>query len=335
MARSSTIAILTFTACAASGGNGGCNGKDDDSAGESCNILVRDPFPDDGATDMCFRSDIEFTIDGGDENAEITLVDSAGTEIPGTTTSNPAGTLVAFHGDAPLAPNTAYTATLEHCKGEQTLSFTTDAYGEPLADAPALVGNIYVVDLTVESGTRFHKPPGVASVLQPLLERKLFLEVLEPTSATGITLRLGVAADGSDTEQDMCIPTVDFVNGTLDGPTFDVGPSDIAIPIGDVLVELQGVLATGTFSTDGSSFGCGGFTGLLDTRPVVPLMNPDEDDNYVCELIGGYGARCIECDDGEPYCMELEVDQAVAPTAKGITVVPISDADVENNPKCP
>ena len=58
-------------------------------------------------------------------------------------------------------------------------------------------------------------------------------------------------------------------------------------------------------------------------------------DDYVCDLIGGYGAQCIECDDGEPLCMQLVVDQAVATPAKGIKIVPVTDADVENNPKCP
>ena len=330
--RSSTIAILVFTACAGSAGNGGCQGKDDDSA-ETCNVLVRDPFPSDGATDMCFRSAVEFTIDGGDENAVITLADAGGADVPGTTTANAAGTLVSFQPDASLAPNTAYTATLTHCAGTETLSFTTDAYGEPLSgDAAALVGNIYSVDLKNDS--RFHEPPGVGNVLQPLLERIIWLEVLE-ASTTSITLRLAVAADESDTVQDMCIPTVDFEDGTLGGPTFEVGPKDIAIPIGDVLVELQGVIASGTFSADGSTFGCVGFTGLLDTRPIVPLMKPGGSDDYVCTLIGGYGARCIECDDGEQLCMQLVVDQAVAQPATGIKIVPVSDADVENNPKCP
>jgi hypothetical protein len=324
--------MLVFAACAGGAGGGGCNGDEDDSAGDECNVLVRDPFPSEGATDMCFRSEVEFIIDGGDENAVITLADGSGADVPGTTTSNAAGTRVSFEPDAPLAPNTSYTATLTYCSGTETLSFTTDAYGEPLAgDAKALVGNIYSVDLKNDS--RFHEPPGVASVLQPLLERIIWLEVLE-ASTTSITLRLAVAADESDTVQDMCIPTVDFENGTVDGPTFEVGPNDIEIPIGDVLVELQGVIASGTFSADGATFGCGGFTGLLDTRPVVPLMNGDSED-YVCNLIGGYGAQCITCDDGEQLCMQLVVDQAVAKPAKGIKIVPISDADVESNPDCP
>jgi hypothetical protein len=336
--RSSTIALLMFTACAGSGG--GCNGKGDDSAGDTCNIQLHSSFPDEGGTDMCFRSDVEFTFEGNVEDAQITLADSNGANVPGTTSSNAAGSdiVVSFHPDAPLAPNTAYIATLTHCttpSGEdtETLSFTTDAYGEPLAVDPSkLVGNVYAVDLKNDS--RFHEPPGVANVLQPMLDRIIWLEVLD-ASATGITLRLAVAADESDSVQDMCIPTVDFDNGTLDGPTFEVGPNDIEIPIGDVLVELKAVVASGTFSADGLTFGCGGFTGLLDTRPVVPLMGGDHD-AFVCETVGAYGAQCIACDDGEPLCLELVVDQAVTkPPAKGVKIVPVTDADVENNPTCP
>jgi hypothetical protein len=195
------------------------------------------------------------------------------------------------------------------------------------------VGNIYAIDLKNDS--RFHEPPGVSNVLQPMLDRIIWLEVLD-ASATGITLRLAVAADGSTTEQDMCIPTVDFENGTLDGPTFEVGPEDIAIPIGDVLVELQGVVASGTLTPDGATFGCGGFTGILDTRPVVPLMGKKgASEDYVCTLVGGYGAQCIACDDGKPLCLQLVVDQALATPAKGVKIVPLTDADVKSNPDCP
>ena len=324
--------MLILAAC---GGGGGCNGKGDDSTGDTCSARLYDTFPDDGATDMCFRSDVDFRLEGDDENGVIKLVDSSGADVPGTTNPKSAGTLLSFHPDAPLAPNTAYTATLTYC-GEgspETFSFTTDAYGEPLAvDPTKLVGNIYAVDLKNDS--RFYQPPGVANVLQPMLDRIIWLEVLD-ASTTGITLRLAVAADKSDSVQDMCIPTVDFDNGTLDGPTFEVGPNDIEIPIGDVLVELQGVVASGTFSADGLTFGCGGFTGLLDTRPVVPLMGGDYD-AFVCETVGAYGAQCIACDDGEPLCLQLVVDQAVTkPPAKGVKIVEITDADVESNKDCP
>ena len=310
----------------------GCK-KDDDSEPGACNGPVRETFPDDGASDMCFASDIEFTIDGISPTATIALVDAGGTDVPGTTTADSTGTIFSFHPDAPLAPNTAYTATFTDCDGnETTVSFTTDAYGEPLTVDPAtLVGKIFAVDLKNDS--RFHKPPGVSNVLQPMLDRIIWLEVLD-ASTTSISLRLGVAADGSDTVQDMCTPTVDFTNGTLDGPTFEVGPADIQIPVGDVLVELQGVIASGTFVTDGSTFGCGGFNGDLDTRPVAPLIKEGASEDYVCVLVGGYGAQCLACDDGVPLCMELEVDQAGATPAKGVKIVPVTEAEVANNPKC-
>jgi hypothetical protein len=312
---------------------GGCSkGSGDDSSGGECNVLIGDTFPEAGANDVCFRSDIEFEIEGGDEEAVITLVDASGADVPGTTTPNGPGTLVAFHPDASLEPNASYTATLTYCSGGvEELSFTTDAYGEPLVDAAALLGNVYVVDLKNDS--RFHKPPGVSNVLQPMLTRKIWLEVLA-SSASSITLRLAVAAEGSTTEQDMCIPTVDFVDGELAGPTFTVGPNDIVIPIGTELVALDDVIATGTFATDGQSFGCGGFTGLIDTRPLVPLMK-GSGDAYVCDLLGAYGATCVECADGANLCLTLEVDQAVAPTTTEVTVVEVTQQDVDDNPKCP
>src|SRR6185503_12982112 len=83
--RSSTIAMLMFTACAGSGG--GCKGKGDDSTGDTCNIQLDSSFPDDGAADMCFRSDVEFTFQGVPADVEFTLADSSGANVPGTTSS--------------------------------------------------------------------------------------------------------------------------------------------------------------------------------------------------------------------------------------------------------
>jgi hypothetical protein len=323
---------LVLCACAGGIAGGGCN-KGDDSAEPPCNVEITKTLPLDSSTDACFVSDIEFSIAGGDKDGEITLTDSSGNDLPGTTTSNTDGSLLVFHPNAPLTPSASYTATLTYCLGKEVVAFTTSAYGEPIVDAKGLVGNIYVVDLKNDS--RFNKPQGVSTILQPQLTRKIFLEVLDPTTTTGITMRMAVAKDGSATEQDPCTPTVDFVGGHLDGPSFTIGPMDVTIPISNQPVNIGDLEAMGTFSADGSSFGCGGFSGLVDTRPLVPLIGDEgSPDDFICGLIGGYGADCIECTDGEDFCLILEVDQAIAQKTDEVTVTVITADDIKNNPAC-
>jgi hypothetical protein len=312
-----------------------CNKKGTDSAGVvDCNVEITDRLPAAGSTEACYDTAIEFEIAGGDVDAVITLTDSSGAEVAGKTIPNADGSVVVFVPDAPLAPSSAYTATLDYCLGTDTVPFTTSVYGEPLADPAGLVDSVYVVDIRDPDLARFNKPKGVSMILQPQLSRLLALQVLAPTSASAITMRLAVL-DEDGTSQDPCVPTVDFESGTLDGPRFHIGPKDITLIVAGDAVDIGNLEATGTFAPDGSSFGCAGFTGLVDTRPLVPLVldeksKPDE----LCRLVGNYGAECVACTDGEPVCLDLEVDHASGAGNEAIVIVPITDADVKANPEC-
>jgi hypothetical protein len=130
------------------------------------------------------------------------------------------------------------------------------------------------------------------------------------------------------------VPTVDFENGTLDGSTFEIGPKDITLIIAGDAVDIGNLEARGDFATDGASFGCAGFTGLVDTRPLVPLLGQDDSpDDFICTLVAGYGASCVPCRDGKSLCLDLEVDHAKG-TRETIEIVAVSDEDVKKNPDC-
>lgn len=315
----------------------GCN-KDsgDDSAGptETCNVAVTDTLPEPDSAEACYDSAIEFEIAQGDPDAVISLADGSGADVSGTSTATPDGKLVTFVPDAPLAPSSPYTATLTYCLGTETVAFTTSVYGEPIADAKSLVDNVYVVDLHDPDGARFSKPAGVSAILQTQLTRKIALQAIAPISSTVMTMRLAVLEENG-TEQDMCVPTVDFENGTLDGPTFEIGPKDVTLIIAGDAVDIGNLAASGAFAPDGGSFGCAGFTGLVDTRPLVPLLGQDDSpDDFICTLVAGYGAACVPCRDGEPLCLDLEVDHAQGTLNDAITIVPITDEEVNKNSDC-
>jgi hypothetical protein len=315
----------------------GCK-KDDgsDSAGpsETCNVEITDTLPTADSTNACYDSAIEFEIAQGDPAAVITLQDGSGTAVPGTTSANADGTLVQFVPDAPLAPSSSYTATMTYCLGTETVAFTTSVYGEPLVDANGLLDNVYVVDLSDPDQARFSKPAGVSNILQTQLTRLIALQVIAPTSSTVVSMRLAVLEEDGAT-QDACVPTVDFENGTLTGPTFQIGPKDVTLIVAGDAVDIGNLEAGGPFAPDGSSFGCAGFTGLVDTRPLVSLLgDTDSPEDFICTLVAGYGAACVPCRDGEPLCLDLEVDHASGTLADSIAIVPVTEADVKKNPEC-
>ena len=331
--------VWSLILCAVAASGAGCkkDGGGSDSSGpiEECNVEVTDTLPDAGGTDACYDSAIEFkiAIAQGDPDGVISLVDGGGADVPGTSTATADGKLVTFVPDAPLAPSSPYTATLTYCLGTETVEFTTSAYGEPIADAKALVDNVYVIDLG-PGQARFSKPAGVSSILQTQLTRKIALQAIAPISSTLMTMRLAVLEE-SGTEQDVCVPTVDFEGGTLNGPTFQIGPKDVTLIIAGDAVDIGNLEANGAFATDGSSFGCAGFTGLVDTRPLVPLLGQeDSPDDFICTLVAGYGAACVPCRDGEPLCLDLEVDHAKGTLDETITIVAVTDEDVKNNKDC-
>jgi hypothetical protein len=324
---------LILCASAANACNGNDKGGDSSGPTETCNVEVTDTLPPADSSDACYNSAIEFEIAQGDPDAVITLVDGSGANVPGTSTATTDGKLVTFVPDAQLAPSSPYTATLTYCLGTDTVPFTTSPYGEPIADAKALVDNVYVIDLHDPDNARFSKPAGVSAILQTQLTHKIALQAIAPVSSTVMTMRLAVLEENG-TDQDLCVPTVDFENGTLDGPVFQIGPKDVTLIIAGDAVDIGNLEASGAFATDGASFGCAGFTGLVDTRPLVPLLGQDDSpDDFICTLVAGYGASCVPCSDGKSLCLDLEVDHAKG-TLQTITIVPVTDADVKNNPKC-
>ncbi len=79
-------------------------------------------------------------------------------------------------------------------------------------------------------------------------------------------------------------------------------------------VTIDDLLISGTFAPDGSYFGGGTLSGLIDTRPLVSLVFDDEDDdNAICDFILGFGVSCVACPNGDgDYCLELKAVDLVA-----------------------
>ena len=97
-----------------------------------------------------------------------------------------------------------------------------------------------------------------------------------------------------------------------------------------VIVTVGDLELTGTFSADGSYFGGGVFTGLVDTRPLSLAQNPEGDGTDLCVLVSGFGVACADCPtDGEPFCLSLVADGITAEAREGADVVEVLEYNCE------
>jgi hypothetical protein len=268
----------------------------------------------DGATDFYYRGAVEFSFDGIDEDASITLSNEAGTELAGATSW--VGSKLVFQPNAPLTPDSNYFVALTHCAGTSNISFHTSMVGTALEGGPSeLVGKTYVFDL--DSG-RFVAPAGVGSLLLGMLEQDLLLgvvgaiyELIEVTGAFSQT---------TSSAQDRCEASIDFP-GAADftaAPFFSIGPQDITFDVAGFETPLRHVQISGDFTSDGSQITEAIFTSELDARDwtgafIAAGILDDADPGSVCATFSTFGVSCEACAlDGAAYCVDIYIDQITA-----------------------
>jgi len=326
------LALSTFAGCTSKNGDDsgtpGDGGTGD--GGSGCTAEVDSTWPANGETSAYYRTNVEFDLSDPDTTAVITLADSAGSAVAGTSTLNDAGDVVLFTPDAPLASGTTYTATLAYCSGNPEISFTTSSLGAPLA--ASIDGNAYIVDL---NGARFLQPAGVADLLLSQLNNSILMGV--QTSSPNLQMIGAISVDGG-TDQDVCTPTIDFPSADFsDSPYFAVGPQDTTISAAGYDIEISQLMISGTFSADGTYFGGGVLAGQLDARVLAPLVGSllgTKDPDAICATVAGFGVTCTECaSDGQPYCLDVLVEDITA-TALGTAIVPRTQADVDGDSTC-
>jgi hypothetical protein len=286
----STLSLLLLAACAGS-----------DPKAESCGVSVTGTLP---ASDLYYRDPFGFTLSAADPTATIT------TSVAGHQEVSEDGLTVWWIPAAPLAPLTSYDATLTTCDGATDATFTTTALGLPLEDRDALLGRVYDVALP---DAHIVQPEGLGGILGPMLA--VVLAEVVSVSATDLDVLGAVAVTGSDPAvEDWCTPTIDFPPGAFDEqPFFHLGPTNVDLVVAGSIVTVGDLELSGTFAADGSSFGGGVFTGLVDTRPLSLVENPEGDGSDLCNVVAGLGIECEVCPtDSQPYCLSILADQIEA-----------------------
>ena len=306
-----SLALLPLLALVACGGDKSEDTAAGDSATSDCTITVT-TTPSSDAVNAYYRGTIDFRLSAADSTATIE------TDIPGTQSLSSDGKTVIWIPSAPLAPATAYSATLHYCAGDAVLNFTTSELGTDIADSDSLVGKAFALDLLQ---ARIVEPAGIGAVLSQFLTQDILVGV-ESVEGDSIQMIGAIGADAAATPtQNFCDPTIPFpVADFSEAPFFSIGPADTTLNVAGFAITIGQLNITGTIAPDGSYFGGGTLSGTIDTRPLAPLLDETGDPGAICNLAVSFGVTCEPCADGEPYCLNLVADQIVA---TGITTGPV------------
>ena len=280
---------------------------------EDCEVEIEEVVPDQGATDVYYRTDVEFHLSDSIPGAPvIELVGPAG-QVPGTTTLSEDGELVWFELGTPLEPLTSYTATLDYCAGEASFLFTTSELGRPCEAGH--VGKVYAVDL---GEGRFLEPAGVGDLIGEYMTTEAMVAVLSE-SGVELDVILGFSEeDSTPPEQDLCFQTVDLRWAHDQAPYFSYGPQDTSYTTASGTFTIMDLEMSGAFASDGSWFGGGELAMVLDCRELVVLIDEVDNAADMCNLSASFGAPCQACpSDGQEYCLAMRADQLVGEQVLG------------------
>ncbi len=252
------------------------------------------------------------------------LIDAIGIEMPSTLAWE--GLSFAVVPDEALEPLTDYTVEVTDCTGTRSFGFSTSSLGLPLEDeALALVGRTFAIDLR---DADWVEPPGFGALLSLYFDQPVLLGVQWADERTVDLLGAQGQYDGSTgiAEQSTSEPTWDYPLADFeDQPYFEAEADEVVVALSGAEATLYGFTLSATWAPDGASLGGGKVSGLGDTRNLGPLVNLGEDPNAICDLATGMGAECVDCPDGEPYCLFLAAEHVEGYEVPGLVLSRVED----------
>jgi hypothetical protein len=296
---------------------------DDDDDDTACDVSIVSQFPADGSSDAYWKTDVRFQLSEEDAGATIVVKDAGGAEISGSTMA--LGNLVIWEGDD-LAPSSDYTATLTYACGEATASWSTSATGAPTGGG--IVDSVY--DLDLASGSWVLPSPEVGALLATQLDVEL---LFMPVSADTEIVMRGALGTGADA-QDVCSPTIEFPAADFEDPFFQIASPLLTLEVAGYSIDVQDLDLQGSFTPNADGMDGASLKGVIDTRPLVDVLAPGGTEDSVCVLVSTFGVSCVDCGNGENFCLEVWVDSIEAASVGADPLVEITTADVEGNPAC-
>jgi hypothetical protein len=95
-----------------------------------------------------------------------------------------------------------------------------------------------------------------------------------------------------------------------DDPFFETHPVD---GMWQSDAPMYGLTVTAASAADGSRLEGLTIDMLVDTRPLVVLLDEEAGPDAMCEVAYGFGDACVPCpDDAEPFCLPVRFDRGIA-----------------------
>ncbi|MCO4769101.1 MAG: hypothetical protein KDA24_03670 [Deltaproteobacteria bacterium] len=324
---------------------------DDDDATEdpcanSAGLLSVEPEQD--AEDL-YTDTVSATWDAVPLTPTLVVTDANGDEIGGAIEEADNGRTLIFTATEVFAASSVVTATAAtECMEAASWSFSSGPYGGNL-DAPEdLIDRVFDIDL---GSADIVEPAGIGGLLQGFIaDVYVLFQMMDVSDFTAGELHvmgaLGeLGADG--VEQDMCteslpltfgqdgeLGTADDVLATWEDPYLRVGPTDLTLEVEGTEATIEDLFLEMLFHPQATSFVAGRLEGMIDTRPLVGLLD-SEDPSAICELAEEtVGISCIDCGGGEEFCLRIVAENIQGEMLSDTGLATVTEEDIDNNADC-
>jgi len=262
-----------------------------------------------------------FTETRNEESYGATLIDDQGVAVQTTVDWDADGLFYrVVTKDGFLQASTDYTLRVQDCLTTTDIPFSTSEFGAPLDEGPgSLVGATWHLDLI---NADWVEPGGLGALLALYFTTPVLIGVqyadLDTIDFIGAP---GVIGPFGNVVQDLTESTWDFPSTGFDeAPFFDATTDAVTFEYEGSVVPVSDFEFSGTISGDMTAIGGGLLTGLADTRNLGSALGVPGNESAMCETAVSLGVSCIDCPDGEPYCLYIEVRSVDGELVDGLEI---------------
>lgn len=297
-----------------------------------------------------YTDTVEATWDAVPESPMLIVTDADGAAIPGQITDDDNGRTLRFTADEIFtASSTVNVEVTWVCLEESAVwSFGTGPYGETLDDPNELIDRVLLIDL---GSADIVEPAGVGPLLEGFVtDVYVLFHLMDVSDFTQDELHvMGAIGElvGGDVVQDVCSETIPLTFGQdaelgtaddlparWDDPWLRIGPTDLTLDVQGTVATVNDLNLEMLFHPEATDFVGGRLAGRIDTRQLISLVD-SEDPNAICALAEKVvGVGCIDCGDGEPYCLSLVAENIQGAMLWDGGLTPITADDIDNNAAC-
>jgi hypothetical protein len=324
------VVVLAFAGCDDGGridlldtGWFDSDGPVDSDGTRACRGRVVDISPVNGESDWFWRTPPVVSVDTVADDYVVRLTDALGRTVPTTlVAADDVGLKLEVQMEGGLEAHTEYLLEVDDCYETRTVTFSTSHYGTPVrGGAASLLGRTYQLDL---SGAEWIEPGGFGPILAtnfntPVLVGVMYADAsnLDWIGATGVT-------SAGRVRQDRGFPTWEFpVSSFAESPYFETTADQVELSISGYQLPIIDFQLSGTLSEDASHFAGGSLIGLGDTRYAGGAVGLPGNETAMCDLAAGLGVPCTNCPDGEPLCLQVQLEQLLGQEVEGLSLVPV------------